>query len=233
MNTNHFNSKVIIACDFENKKKLYDFLNLFGKQKLFLKLGYEILYKEGFELIKELKNLGHNVFVDLKLHDIPNTVISGIKNLDFNSFDFLTVHLSCGEKTFELIQKNNFNNKILGVSILTSLEQKDLQNIYDSSLSEFKLEKIVENLVKIAEKHEIFGIVCSVHETLFLRHKFSNLKFVCPGISLKNESNYDQKRSVFYKDLYKYKADFIVVGRAITKNENPIKIYQELCNHFK
>ena len=123
------NSRVIIACDFSSWDELISFLNKFNGEKLFLKIGYQLFFTIGIEKIKQLQSMGHNIFLDLKLHDIPNTVAHGVESLSKLGVDMLTIHASGGMKMMSAATTyNNPKTKLLAVTHLTSSSQEMLNN---------------------------------------------------------------------------------------------------------
>ena len=216
------NSKVIIACDFESKDKLYSFLDNFKDEKPFLKLGMQIIYKEGFEIIKDLKDKGHKIFLDLKLHDIPVTVYKGLKSLVDYNVDFITIHSSGGSEMLKMAQEavEGSSTKLLAVTVLTSLDEKNLREMN----VEVSVSKQVETLMEMTSNGSIYGVVCSPFEAN-IASKYG-LAAVTPGIRLESNSKDDQKRIATPEWAVNNGASFIVVGRSITNSDNPLETYQ-------
>ena len=224
-----YNSKIIIACDFVSKKELFEFLSLFKNEKLFLKLGMQILYSEGFSIINELKKLGHNIFIDLKLFDIPNTIKQAVKSLLKYEPDFITIHSFSGKQSLQIAQSlvENTNTKILGITLLTSMSQDDM---YDFQIN-VSIKNYFKSLLNLISTSNIAGVICSPHEASQAKNK--NLIAVTPGIRLDNDIKDDQKRTMNPKDAFANGADFLVIGRSITKNKDPYKIYLKIIEDIK
>ena len=189
----------------------------------------QLLYKEGFNLIAELKNKGHNIFIDLKIYDIPNTSKKAIESLASYKPDFISVHSSNSLKALIDMQNEAVKNKIklLAVTVLTSLDENDLKAIN----IKVSLKEQVETLIKLAKKANIYGILSSAEETKIV--KKYNLKSITPGIRLSNSNNNDQKRVVTPKTAFSNGSDFIVVGRAITTSKNPLETYKIIEQEIK
>lgn len=224
-----YNSKIIIACDFSNKKELFDFLLQFKSEKLFLKLGMQLLYSEGFSFINQLKTLGHNIFIDLKINDIPNTSKNAILALKKYQPDFISVHGFNSKEALCEIKKaaSLINCKVFAVSLLTSIIQSDLDSlkIYKS------LNNQIEDTIKICKKANIDGIISSPNEAKIT--KKYNLIALTPGIRMENENLNDQKRVNNPLAAISLGADFLVIGRSITKAKNPFLKYQQIKNLIK
>lgn len=219
----NYNSKIIIACDVNSRNELVTLIAKFDNKKLFLKLGMQLLYSEGFGLISELRSLGHQIFIDLKLHDIPNTAKQGVKSLLKYEPDFLTVHTSGGLEMLKAVKElETEKTKIIGVTVLTSLNQKDL----DSLNIKTDVKSQVETLIKLAKEAGLSHIVCSPHEVELV--KKHNMIAITPGIRPAESEANDQERIMTPKEAFAKGADFIVVGRPITKAANPKDAYESI-----
>ncbi len=221
--------KVIIALDYSSKEEVYDFLSKFKEEKLFLKVGMELYYKEGNSLIKELKDKGHKIFLDLKLYDIPNTVNKAIKNLVKLDVDFITVHTLGGYEMLKAASEatQGSNTKLLGVTILTSFSQSQIKE--DLNIS-FSLEDQVIHLANLAKKANIDGIVCSANEVSKVDKALIS---VTPGIRMLGDDADDQKRIMTPKKAIQSGSDYLVIGRSITKKEEPHKAYKQIIDSIK
>ncbi len=221
--------KVIIALDYSSKEEVYDFLSKFKEEKLFLKVGMELYYKEGNSLIKELKDKGHKIFLDLKLYDIPNTVNKAIKNLVKLDVDFITVHTLGGYEMLKAASEatQGSNTKLLGVTILTSFSQSQIKE--DLNIS-FSLENQVIHLANLAKKANIDGIVCSANEVSKVDKALIS---VTPGIRMLGDDADDQKRIMTPKKAIQSGSDYLVIGRSITKKEEPHKAYKQIIDSIK
>ena len=209
------NKKLIVALDFDNADKALYFLNNLDPNKCLVKVGLELFISEGWKILDLISERGFEIFLDLKLHDIPNTVAKSIKKISNFNVALTTVHLSGGISMLEAASSEKGNIKILGVSILTSLSQNEIFEITDTNFDIY-----FNNLISIASSTNVDGVVCSPNELDRLKN-FNKLKVV-PGIR-NDVSDDDQKRVMTSTEAYHKGADFIVVGRPITKSEDPKK----------
>lgn len=217
--------QIIIACDFENKTKLQEFLEPFGAEKLFLKIGMELYYKEGNALIQELRQQGHNIFLDLKLHDIPNTVEKSLENLASLDVQYITVHAAGGQKMLEAASRalQHSQTKLLAVTILTSLSQ---EMVSDELLIQQPIEDIVRSYSLTAKNSGIDGVICSPHEIEIVRAANGpDFDIVTPGIRLATDNVGDQVRVMEPQDAISLGANHLVIGRSITQSPAPYETY--------
>lgn len=219
-----YNSKIMIALDFGTRDETIAFLNTFGDEKLFVKVGMELFYRGGFEIIEEIKAMGHNIFLDLKLYDIPNTVAHSIHSLGGLGVDMLTIHTSGGS---EMMKSANeiaklYDLKLLGVTVLTSQDESDLIK------TDYDLTTIINDLANKANEAGLFGIICSAVDIPGMRITNNNLNYITPGIRLIGDDVNDQKRVMTPNSAVANGADFIVVGRSITKSSDPVATYHEV-----
>lgn len=227
---------LIIAMDFPSKEKADEFLVNFKGQKLFLKIGMELFYKEGPQIVKEYKKLGHKIFLDLKLHDIPNTVKSATKSLIDLDVDMINFHISGGfnmlKEANEVIINSNKNIIALGVTMLTSNDESIMHKEIkiDNNLS---LNDVILSYANLAKNAGLQGIVCSALEVPKIKENLGdNFVTVTPGIRSKSSQSDDQKRVVSPSDARNLGSDYIVVGRPITKSENPLDAYRKIKKEF-
>ena len=208
------NSRVIIACDFSSWDELISFLNKFNGEKLFLKIGYQLFFTIGIEKIKQLQSMGHNIFLDLKLHDIPNTVAHGVESLS-----------KLGATTY-----NNPETKLLAVTHLTSSSQEMLNNeLFINEDINVAIKKLAIN----AYKSKINGVICSGLESKMIKENTSvDFLVVSPGIRYPDSNSDDQHRICTPKMAKENGCDYIVVGRLITKSTNPLEMYKKVVNDF-
>ena len=226
MNTKKF---IFCALDFTDLKKTLDFTKIIKNEVGGIKLGLEFFSKNGPQGVEKIKRFGLPVFLDLKLHDIPNTVKQSLKNVLSLEPDYLTVHLSGGYKMIEILQDIKQKTKIIGVSLLTSLDNEDLKGMgINLNTAEY-----VENLVKIGVNAGIDGIVASAKEVRNLKKKFSDLIFVTPGIRLFSDKIDDQKRIDSPRSAITSGSDILVIGRPITESKNPIISINEIINNIE
>ncbi|MDR3257473.1 MAG: orotidine-5'-phosphate decarboxylase [Mycoplasmataceae bacterium] len=222
---------VIIACDFASENEFNKFIKLFKNEKPFLKIGYQLFYATGKKFISDLVDKGYRIFLDLKLHDIPNTVEQGIKSLVSFGVEFITIHATGGTKMMEAAIKatKGTTTKLLAVTQLTSTNQEMLEN---ELLIDRKLSDVVNHYAVNALESGIHGVVCSALESKYIKEKISNnLITVSPGIRISQEKN-DQSRVCTPRGAHTYKVDYIVVGRPITQSKDPLKEYKKFCKEF-
>ena len=208
--------KLIVALDFDSAELALNFLENLDPQKCLVKVGLELFISEGWKVLDLISEKGFEIFLDLKLHDIPNTVANSVRKISNFNVALTTIHLNGGKDTIEADSSEKRGNiKILGVSILTSLSKNDILEITDT-----KFDIYFNKLISIASNTNIDGVVCSPNELDKLKD-FNKLKVV-PGI--RNDiSDDDQKRVMSSVEAYQKGADFIVVGRPITKSDDPRK----------
>lgn len=224
---------VIIACDFKNKEDLYKFLEPFAGMNPYLKVGMEIFYKEGPELVKTLHAKGFKIFLDLKCHDIPNTVESAMRNLGELGVEITNVHAAGGIKMMEAARRGldsteaGKNTKLIAVTQLTSISQEILEN---ELLIKEDLNKVVKQYALNAKAAGLDGVVCSALEAPIIKEL--GLISVTPGIRFADNSVDDQKRVATPALAKENGATYIVVGRAITKAEDPVAAYKRCVEEF-
>ena len=218
--------KAFIALDATNNKKNIEVVKKLYKLVYGFKVGYRTFYnKDADKLIAEIKRKKSRLFLDLKLHDIPNTVSSAIESLKNINPDFLTLHISGGEEMLKSALKNikkcNLKTKVLGVTLLTSLDGKDSKKIY----GEKDTDKLIKKLALIASKAKIAGLICSGQDLKSL-NGFKNLLKVTPGVKLLDRKD-DQKRVSFVHDALNNGANFVVIGRELINAKDPMKLLNE------
>lgn len=220
--------RVIIACDFENKENLFDFLGKISsidKSKYILKIGLQMFIKYGNNILDELKD--YDLFLDLKMHDIPNTILGALNSIKkHKNIIFTTVTLT-SSTDFSYIKNKKWPFKILGVTVLTSLTQKDLLNL---GFSDSIFDQIIR-LIKIAYKNNFDGVICSAKDSLIIKNKYPDLLTVCPGIRLEGFQD-DQKRIATPEEASENKVDYIVIGRPLTRSKNPKDIFEDVYAKF-
>lgn len=233
--------KIIVALDNMERKQILEWMEL-GKEDInFIKIGLEVFCRYGREFIEMLsQKFRARVFLDLKLHDIPNTVSQTILALEGLPIDFLTVHLSGGEAmlTAALVaqQKALPQTQLLGVSYLTSLDHKDFKQIWGTEKEHISHQ--FTRLFELAHKSHIHGLVCSAQEAQALRlfenkNSLPSLQLVCPGIrfqdEIDNRSNLsDQKRVLSPQQAFQLGVDYLVMGRSLTQAKNLQKRFLQL-----
>lgn len=226
-------SKTIIALDFSNKEEVLNFLKQFD-EPVYVKIGMELTYACGLEIVKEVKDMGHNIFLDLKLHDIPNTVKGGMKNLAKLGVDIVNCHCAGGIEMMKAAKQGILEGtpegkqpaKVIGVTILTSTSKESMN---EELGIEGEVIDTVIHYAKNAKEAGLDGVVCSVHEAKAIHEACGNdFLTVTPGIRLAGNSVDDQKRVSTPEVAKEVGCDMIVVGRSITKSENPKETYKQI-----
>jgi orotidine-5'-phosphate decarboxylase len=200
-----------------------------------VKIGLELFVKYGADLVHKIhRDYKKKIFLDLKLHDIPITVERAIHSLKNLPIDFLTIHISGGEEMLKAALKEARLSipecKILGVSFLTSLEDADLEKIFGIT----NTKEAFTRLFNIADTSGIDGVICSPHEISLVKKHYQRLLAITPGIRFRdeidNQKTQDQKRVASTKDAINSGADFVVIGRSLTKAQNLEERLKELAN---
>ena len=219
-------NKIFVACDSTNISKVKKIIKETNNSELKIgyKFGLEFLNsKNGRNFISKLKN--KIIFADLKLHDIPNTCVSAVKAIKDLKINYLTIHISSGLKALSSVKKVSGRTKLVGVTILTSLDNKALKEIGFNK----DVRKLVLNQAKLAAKAKLDAIVCSAQEVKIVKKVFKK-EIITPGIRFNSKLN-DQKRTLTPKQAYKNGSDWLVIGRPITKG-NIQKNIQTLIDHL-
>lgn len=225
-------NKTIVALDFPNEKKALEFLDKFDKQ-INVKVGMELFYSAGPQILEKIKERGHNIFLDLKLHDIPNTVKSTMRNLAKLNVDIVDLQCAGGiemmKAAIEGLEEGKIGDKrplCIGITQLTSTSKEIMNN---ELLIKGEVLDVVLHYAKNAKKAGLDGVVCSVLESKKI-HEICGDDFltVTPGIRLTNDSKDDQKRVATPRTALEEESSFIVVGRSITNSENPYITYNEI-----
>lgn len=226
--------EIIIAMDLPNKESVDKFISRFPKsESLYLKVGMELYYKEGPTIVTYLKEKGHRIFLDLKMHDIPNTVKSAMRSIATLGVDLTNLHAAGGKKMMEaalagLIEgsPNGQRPLLIAVTQLTSTSKEVMNNeqgilgiVADSALK----------YAKLAKAANLDGVVCSVHEARTV-HETCGEDFIAltPGIRLEGDDTHDQTRVATPAFGKKEGSNYIVIGRSITQSENPYEVYQKV-----
>ena len=220
-------NKIFVACDTVNISKIKEIIKKTqtSKLKIGYKFGLEFLNsKNGRNFLSKLKN--KIIFADLKLHDIPNTCVSAIKAIKDLKVNYLTIHISSGLHALKAAKKVAGKTKLMGVTILTSLDDKALKKIG----FKMNVKKLVLHQARLASKAKLDAIVCSAKEVKMVRKVFKK-EIITPGIRIGKKNNNDQKRILTPKQAYKNGSDWLVVGRPLTKG-NIKKNIQTLIDHL-
>ncbi|GEK36133.1 MULTISPECIES: orotidine-5'-phosphate decarboxylase [Enterococcus] len=233
------NQRPIIALDFSNRNEVEQFLQLFPEEeKLFVKIGMELFYQEGPAIVRWLKESGHDVFLDLKLHDIPNTVEKAMRGLAKLGVDITCVHAAGGIRMMEAAMRGLASGTpegkqrplLLAITQLTSTSEEEMHH---DQLIEVPLEESVIHYATCAQVAGLDGVVSSALEVTKIKDA-TNSEFVCltPGIRPQGADIGDQTRVVTPGRAREIGATFIVVGRPITQAENPYEAYQTIKNEW-
>ena len=219
-------NKIFVACDTNKVKTVKKIINLTKTRKIKIgyKFGLEFLNsKNGRFFVSKIKN--KIIFADLKLNDIPNTCVSTVKALKDLNINYLTIHVSSGLEALKAVKKVSGKTKIVGVTTLTSLNNKNLREIGYKR----KIENLVLHQAKLAKKANLDALVCSAKEVKKIRKIFKK-EIITPGIRLDNRFN-DQKRVMSPFNAFKAGSDWLVIGRSITKG-NVKKNLKKLIDHL-
>ena len=222
--------KVIVALDVPTKAEAHDLVKRLTPEISFFKIGLQLYIAEGPDVVRELRDKGAKIFLDLKLHDIPNTVARAVESAASLGVQMLTVHLSGGEAMLRAAANARMlGMSILGVTVLTSLNEETLHQV---GVSE-RINDHVLRLARLGQKAGIDGLVSSPFETGTLRAEFGdNIKLVTPGVRPSWSQAGDQKRVMTPRQAIDAGADYLVIGRPITAHPNPreaaAKILDEL-----
>ena len=226
---------VIIACDFDSAEKTFAFLNKFTGKKPFVKIGMELYYAEGPSIVKEIKARGHKIFLDLKLHDIPNTVKKSMAVLSRLDVDMTNLHAAGTKRMMEaaiegLTRPDGTRPMLIAVTQLTSTDQEAMES--DLLIKE-PIDKVVMHYAHNAMEAGLDGVVCSpleagkVHDTCG-----GSFVTVTPGVRFADGDIGDQKRVMTPAAAKEIGSDYIVVGRPITAADDPVAAYERCCAEF-
>lgn len=227
--------EVIVACDFSSKEATLNFLDQFKEEKPFVKIGMELYYAEGPEIVREIKRRGHKIFLDLKLHDIPNTVYKAMKNLADLGVDMTNVHAA---GTIEMMKaakralvEKNAHTMLIAVTQLTSTSE---ETMHEELLINESMEKTVAKYALNAKEAGLDGVVCSPLEGTIVKETCGdNFVTVTPGIRFAEDSKGDQKRVTTPAKARELGCSYIVVGRSITASADPVAAYRRAMKDFR
>ena len=226
---------VIVACDFKSKEDTFAFLDKFTGRKPFVKIGMELFYAEGPEIVREIKKRGHKIFLDLKLHDIPNTVkkaMSVLRNLDV---DITNLHAAGTGAMMKaaiegLTREDGTRPLLIAVTQLTSTDQESMER---DLLIEKPIDEVVMHYAETAKNAGLDGVVCSPLEAEKVHNRCGKTFLtVTPGVRFADGDIGDQKRVMTPAEAKKIGSDYIVVGRPITAAEDPVAAYERCVREF-
>ena len=226
---------VIIACDFAGRQETMEFLERFGEKRPYVKIGMELFYAEGPEIVRQLKARGHKVFLDLKLHDIPNTVGKAMKVLSTLDVDMCNVHAAGTKKMMEaavagLTRPVGSRPLLIAVTQLTSTSQEQME---EEIMINRPMAEVVASYGRLAAEAGLDGVVCSPLESPAV-HEMLGDRFltVTPGVRLAGDAAGDQQRVTTPAKARELGSDYIVVGRSITAAEDPAAAYERCLKEF-
>ena len=226
---------VIIACDFPSKEKTLAFLDKFEGKKPFVKIGMELFYAEGPSIVREIKARGHKIFLDLKLHDIPNTVKSAMKVLSGLDVDMTNLHASGAIPMMQgalegLTREDGTRPLLIAVTQLTSTDQETMER---DLLIHQPIADVVMHYASNAKTAGLDGVVCSPLEAEKVHGRCGkDFLTVTPGVRFADGDVGDQKRVMTPAEAKKIGSDYIVVGRPITAADDPVAAYERCCREF-
>lgn len=226
---------VIVACDFAGKEETLRFLDRFGEHKPFVKIGMELFYAEGPQMVREIKARGHRIFLDLKLHDIPNTVRRTMQVLSALEVDMCNLHAAGTVRMMEaalegLTRPDGTRPLLIAVTQLTSTDQETMER--DLWIREL-IEEVVMHYARNAQQAGLDGVVCSPREAERV-HAVCGRRFltVTPGVRFADGECGDQKRVMTPAEAGRVGSDYIVVGRPITAAPDPVAAYERCVREF-
>ena len=227
--------KVIVALDFDSAEKVYAFLDRFGERKLFVKIGMELFYAEGPAIVREIKARGHRIFLDLKLHDIPNTVRKAMRVLSGLDVDLCNLHAAGTKEMMQaalegLTRADGTRPLLIAVTQLTSTDETALR---EELLIDRPMAEVVMSYAALAKEAGLDGVVCSPLEAGAV-HERCGKQFltVTPGVRFADGERGDQKRVMTPAQARRIGSDYIVVGRPITAAEDPVAAYARCVREF-
>ena len=226
---------VIIACDFKNREETLKFLDQFTDEKPFLKIGMELFYSEGPDIVREIKKRGHKIFLDLKLHDIPNTVKKAMASLSNLDVDMCNVHAAGTRDMMKaalegLTREDGTRPLLISVTQLTSTSQERMEQ---ELLIKEPIDEVVMHYAENSKLAGLDGVVCSPLEAGKVKEACGQeFITVTPGVRFETDDVGDQVRVTTPKRAKEIGSDYIVVGRPITKSENPVEAYRRCVRDF-
>ncbi|MDF2949378.1 MAG: orotidine-5-phosphate decarboxylase [Sedimentibacter sp.] len=227
---------VIVACDFSNKSEVIEFLSKFTEEKPYVKIGMELFYSEGPEIVRQIKSMGHKIFLDLKLHDIPNTVMKSMSVLSSLDVDMCNLHAAGTIAMMEaaikgLTREDGTRPLLIAVTQLTSTSEERMRT---DVLIDKPLDEVVIHYAKNAKKAGLDGVVCSPLEAGMV-HNACGMEFltVTPGVRFEDGDCGDQVRVTTPEQAKKLGSDYIVVGRPITAASDPVEAYKRCLREFR
>ncbi len=226
---------VIVACDFSSSEQVFAFLDKFTDKKPFVKIGMELYYAEGPDIVRQIKARGHKIFLDLKLHDIPNTVKKAMKVLSNLEVDICNLHAAGTTAMMQaalegLTREDGTRSLLIAVTQLTSTDQQSMEK---DLMIYAPMDQVVSHYAKTAQNAGLDGIVCSPLEVSNV-HNICGQGFltVTPGVRFSDGETGDQKRVMTPAEAKRIGSDYIVVGRPITSAADPVAAYERCVAEF-
>ncbi len=231
---------IMIALDFPTGQKALEFLDQF-KEPVYVKVGMELYYSEGPSIIEEIKKRGHKIFLDLKLHDIPNTVKSAMKVLAKLGVDVTNVHAAGGIKMMQAAKegleegaRERGQDEVPMLIAVTQLTSTDEEMMHDELLVNGKMENVVAHYAANARKAGLDGVVCSAWESPMIHEGVAaDFKTITPGIRLAGDAKGDQSRVATPAKAKALGSDYLVIGRSITKAADPVAAYRRCMEEME
>ncbi len=217
-------SYIIVALDFSDLNELESFVSILNPKLCKLKVGKELFVKFGPKVVEFLKSKGFDIFLDLKFHDIPNTVFAAVKASCELGVWMLNVHASGGEEMLtaarEAVDKKKYKTNLIAVTVLTSFDRSNLSSIGVQN----NIQEQVKLLGELAFKCNLDGVVCSPNECLTIKKINPVFLTVTPGIRFNNDNNDDQKRVYNHIEARNLGSDYLVIGRSVTRSKDPLDV---------
>ncbi len=221
--------RIIFALDVNTKEEVEKWLNRLGSYIKFYKVGLELFVSLGFEVVDMISDRGFEVMLDLKLYDIPKTVERTVKQIRKRRVSFLTVHGNYDILRAAVDGAGDSNLKILGVTVLTSFDEKDLKELgYNVAV-----EELVLNRARLTYRAGCAGVVASAHEAKLIKSKIPDLTIVTPGIRVEVSKKQDQKRVMTPPKAIEMGSDYLVIGRAIRDSDEPEVVTEKIISEIK
>ena len=226
---------VIVACDFASAAETFRFLDQFTEEKPYVKIGMELFYAEGPQVVRDIRARGHKIFLDLKLHDIPNTVKKAMAALSALDVDLVTLHAAGTQAMMTaalegLTRPDGTRPLLIAVTQLTSTDQERMER---ELLIHEPIERVVLHYAENAAKAGLDGVVCSPREAGIIHERCgAGFLTVTPGVRFADAAGDDQKRVTTPAEAKAIGADYIVVGRPITQAEDPVEAYRRAVREF-
>ncbi|TXL67621.1 orotidine-5'-phosphate decarboxylase [Cerasibacillus terrae] len=227
---------IYLALDFPTWQETKQFIETYGFKGVPVKVGMELFYREGPVVIEKLKQDNHPIFLDLKLHDIPTTVMKAMRNISTLGVDMVNVHALGGSEMIKwakeglLLGGSGIDTKLIAVTILTSMSDEKMN---EELMINGTVKHVASHLANMANESGADGVVCSVHEARKIKQVCGNdFLTVTPGIRLEQSQKDDQERVATPAYAKKAGADILVIGRSVTKANDPVKAYKQAMEEW-